>query len=282
MEEDPRLFDNVFFGLSPKEAQSMDPQQRLLLETVYEGVEAAGYSIPCLRGSNTAVFVGRSSTDYVSMMGQDLDSWHQYGLTGTAASILANRISYFFDWKGPSLALDTAWLFGPARAAPGRPGSPDGRGQGGCRSGNEYVARARGLCRTVSGTWPIDRVDSTRMADCGTQLHMLSPTGKSHMWDASADGFTRGEGIGAVILKPLSQALADNDHIESIVRNTATNQDGRTRGMFDLPLLSKLPTNANIFRPHHAQRRNVGSTHPVYLRQMWPGLEHPRAPTAVI
>lgn len=86
----------------------MDPQQRLLLETVYEGVEGAGYSIPRLRGSDTAVFVGRSSTDYVSMMGQDLDSWHQYGLTGTAASILANRISYFFDWKGPSLALDTA------------------------------------------------------------------------------------------------------------------------------------------------------------------------------
>ena len=86
----------------------MDPQQRLLLETVYEGVEGAGYSIARLRGSDTAVFVGRSSTDYVSMMGQDLDSWHQYGLTGTAASILANRISYFFDWKGPSLALDTA------------------------------------------------------------------------------------------------------------------------------------------------------------------------------
>ena len=72
------------------------------------------------------------------------------------------------------------------------------------------------------------------MADFyGTQLHMLSPTGKSHMWDASADGFTRGEGIGAVILKPLNQALADNDHIESIIRNTATNQDGRTRGRFD-------------------------------------------------
>lgn len=86
----------------------MDPQQRLLLETVYEGVESAGYSIARLRGSDTAVFVGRSSGDYVSMMGQDLDSWHQYGLTGTAASILANRISYFFDWKGPSLALDTA------------------------------------------------------------------------------------------------------------------------------------------------------------------------------
>lgn len=86
----------------------MDPQQRLLLESVYEGVESAGYSIPRLRGSDTAVFVGRSSGDYGSMMGQDLEGYHPYGLTGTAASILANRVSYFFDWKGPSLALDTA------------------------------------------------------------------------------------------------------------------------------------------------------------------------------
>ncbi len=108
MEEDIRLFDNAFFGLSPRDAQSMDPQHRLLLEAVYEGVESAGYSISHLRGSNTGVFVGRSSGDYGGMMAQDLENYHPSGLTGTAASILANRVSYFFDWTGPSMALDTA------------------------------------------------------------------------------------------------------------------------------------------------------------------------------
>ncbi|KAI2630164.1 hypothetical protein GGS26DRAFT_598659 [Hypomontagnella submonticulosa] len=212
MEEDPRLFDNTFFGISSKEAQSMDPQQRLLLESVYEGVESAGYSIPRLRGSDTAVFVGRSSGDYGSMMGQDLEGYHPYGLTGTAASILANRVSYFFDWKGPSLALDTA-----------------------CSSG--LLALHLAVQSLRAGEARVAVVAATNMllgpeAFIGLgQLHMLSPTGKSYMWDASADGFTRGEGIAAMILKPLSQALADNDHIESIVRNTGTNQDGRTRGI---------------------------------------------------
>ncbi|KAI0377622.1 hypothetical protein F5Y04DRAFT_291685 [Hypomontagnella monticulosa] len=212
MEGDPRLFDNTLFGISSKEAQSMDPQQRLLLETVYEGVESAGYSIPHLRGSDTAVFVGRSSGDYGSMMGQDLEGYHPYGLTGTAASILANRVSYFFDWKGPSLALDTA-----------------------CSSG--LLALHLAVQSLRAGEAKVAVVAATNMllgpeAFIGLgQLHMLSPTGKSYMWDASADGFTRGEGIAALILKPLSQALADNDHIESIVRNTGTNQDGRTRGI---------------------------------------------------
>jgi acyl transferase domain-containing protein len=106
--EDPRVFDRDFFGISPKEAESMDPQQRMLLETVYEGVESAGYSMQQLRGSATAVFVGVMFLDYQSVSVRGLESLPQYHATGVAMSILANRVSYFYDWKGPSVAVDTA------------------------------------------------------------------------------------------------------------------------------------------------------------------------------
>lgn len=86
----------------------MDPQQRMLLETVYEGIESAGYSIQQLRGSATAVFVGVAFLDYQSVSARGLESLPQYHATGVAMSILANRISYFYDWKGPSVAIDTA------------------------------------------------------------------------------------------------------------------------------------------------------------------------------
>lgn len=86
----------------------MDPQQRMLLETVYEGIESAGYSIQQLRGSATAVFVGVAFLDYQMISTRGMESLPQYHATGVAMSILANRISYFYDWKGPSVALDTA------------------------------------------------------------------------------------------------------------------------------------------------------------------------------
>lgn len=108
LEDDPRVFDREFFSINPKEAESMDPQQRILLETVFEGVESAGYSIQELRGSSTGVFVGVMTLDYQSIAMRGLDSLPQYHATGGAMSILANRISYFYDWKGPSLAVDTA------------------------------------------------------------------------------------------------------------------------------------------------------------------------------
>lgn len=108
LDEDPRVFDRDFFSINPKEAEAMDPQQRLLLETVYEGVESTGYSMQQLKGSSTAVFVGCMSFDYQFTAIRGIDSLPQYHGTGTAASILANRVSYFYDWRGPSVAIDTA------------------------------------------------------------------------------------------------------------------------------------------------------------------------------
>lgn len=108
LEQDPRFFDNEFFQIHPKEAESMDPQQRILLETVYEAIESAGYSMSKLRGSSTAVFVGQMTDDYYDIVNRDVCSAPQYTVTGTCRAILANRVSYFFDWKGPSLTIDTA------------------------------------------------------------------------------------------------------------------------------------------------------------------------------
>lgn len=108
LEEDPLTFDNDFFNISAREAESMDPQQRIILETVYESIECAGYSTSQLRGLPIGVFVGQMSDDYRDLILRDIDCHPQHAGTGIARSILANRLSYIFDWKGPSINIDTA------------------------------------------------------------------------------------------------------------------------------------------------------------------------------
>lgn len=101
-------FDAEFFGVKPVEAQAIDPQQRMLMETVYEAVEAAGLTLEGLRRSDTGVYVGVMCADYEALQLRDMDSIPTYFATGTARSILSNRLSYFFDWRGPSMTIDTA------------------------------------------------------------------------------------------------------------------------------------------------------------------------------
>lgn len=108
LDEDSRVFDHNFFNISPKEAESTDPQHRVLLETVYEGIESAGYSIQSLKGSATAVFVGQMTADYYDVLARDYDTIPQYMSTGTSRCLTSNKISYFFDWNGPSVTIDTA------------------------------------------------------------------------------------------------------------------------------------------------------------------------------
>ncbi|MCJ1245273.1 hypothetical protein MMC30_002476 [Trapelia coarctata] len=212
LSEDHCLFDATFFNISPREADAMDPQQRLLLETVYEGIESAGYSIDGMQGSDTAVFVGVMTGDYYDIQMRDLDSIPQYLATGVARSIISNRISYFFDWKGPSMTIDTACsssLVALHQAVQS------------LRSGESAAAIVAGANLILGPEAYIYE----------SKLHMLSPTGRSRMWDANADGYARGEGFAAVMLKPLSKALKDGDHVESIIRETGVNQDGRTQGI---------------------------------------------------
>ncbi|KAL7781092.1 polyketide synthase [Trichoderma afarasin] len=212
LDEDFREFDHNFFNIHPKEAESMDPQQRMLLEIVFECIEAAGYSIQEMKGSQTAIFVGQMTQDYSDLLLRDVDSAPQYAATGISRAILSNRVSYFFDWKGPSSTIDTACsssLVALHHAVQT------------LRSGESSLAVAAGV-NLILGPDPYI---------LESKLHMLSPTGRSRMWDAGADGYARGEGFASVLLKTLSQAIADGDHIECIIRETGVNQDGRTSGI---------------------------------------------------
>ncbi|KAL5355551.1 hypothetical protein BJX96DRAFT_170776 [Aspergillus floccosus] len=212
LEEDLRRFDAQFFGIKPIEANALDPQQRLLMETVYESLEAAGLSLGQLQGSDTAVYVGVMSADYTDLIGRDLETFPTYFATGTARSILSNRLSYFFDWHGPSLTLDTACsssLIAMHQAVQT------------LRSGDSSLA-------VVAGS---NLILGPEQYIAESKLQMLSPTGRSRMWDAAADGYARGEGVAAIVLKRLSQAVADGDHIECVIRGTGVNQDGKTPGI---------------------------------------------------
>ena len=108
LDEDFRLFDAGFFGIKPVEAESIDPLQRLLLETVYESLENAGIPLERLQGSDTAFYAGVMATDYTDILMRDVDTIPQYFATATARSIISNRVSYVFDWHGPSMTIDTA------------------------------------------------------------------------------------------------------------------------------------------------------------------------------
>ncbi|KAL8974898.1 MAG: hypothetical protein Q9197_000867 [Variospora fuerteventurae] len=211
LEEDFKAFDANFFGVKPVEALAMDPQQRLLLETVYEGLEAAGLPMENLQGSQTGVFVGNMGADYADIVSQDLDTLPTYFAAGTARSILANRLSYFFDWHGPSVMVDTACsssLVAVHQAVHS------------LRSGESSLAVAAGANLLLGSAQYVAE----------SKLKMLSPTGKSRMWDEGADGYARGEGFAAVVLKTVSAAVANGDHIECLIRETGFNQDGRTKG----------------------------------------------------
>jgi hybrid polyketide synthase / nonribosomal peptide synthetase ACE1 len=212
LSEDHRAFDAQFFGIKATEAHSIDPQQRLLLETVYESVEAAGMTIEGLQGSQTAVYVGLMCADYADLLGRDPSFCPTYSASGTARSIMSNRVSYFFDWHGPSMTIDTACsssLVAVHHAVQV------------LRSGESRVAVAAGANLLLGPEQYIAE----------SKLQMLSPHGRSRMWDAKADGYARGEGIAAVVLKTLSAAVEDGDHIECVIRETSINQDGKTKGI---------------------------------------------------
>ncbi|KAI2621838.1 amino acid adenylation domain-containing protein [Hypoxylon sp. NC1633] len=207
-----RHFDARFFNINAAEADVLDPQMRQLLETVYEALEASGHTIEQLQGSDTAVYTGLMVADYEQMMLRDQDCVGTYHGTGTSRSLMSNRISYFFDWHGPSMTIDTACsssLVAVHQAVQQ------------LRSGQSRVAVAAGANLILD---PVPYISFSK-------LRMLSPDGRSRMWDADANGYARGEGIGAVILKTLKSAQEDGDHIECIIRETGVNQDGKTSGL---------------------------------------------------
>ncbi|KAK2603436.1 hypothetical protein QQS21_004387 [Conoideocrella luteorostrata] len=189
----------------------MDPQMRLTLESVYEALEAGGHRMDTLRGSNTAVYVGLMLNDYEILMSRDLETMAKYHIIGTARTMMSSRISYFFDWHGPSLTIDTA-----------------------CSS--SIIALHQAVQQLRSGQSEVAVVAAANLIfDMTTfiamsKFQMLSPSGQCRMWDAAADGYARGEGVAAIVLKTRQAAESDGDDIECIIRETALNQDGKTTG----------------------------------------------------
>ncbi|MDR3637904.1 MAG: AMP-binding protein, partial [Isosphaeraceae bacterium] len=205
-------FDADFFGIAPREALRMDPQQRLLLEVAWEALEDAGQVPERLAGTPVGIFVGISTHDYDRLPWDAQDAGDAYLLTGNAASIAANRLSYAFDFRGPSLALDTACSSSLVAV------------QLACqslRAGESALALAGGVNLMLAPDV------SAQFARAG----FLAPDGRCKTFDAAADGYVRGEGCGVVVLKPLSRALADGDNIYALIRGGAVNQDGRTNGL---------------------------------------------------
>jgi len=205
-------FDNTFFGISAQEAARVDPQQRLLLELAWEALEDAGIVPEQLSGSKTGVFVGISISEYGLILSSDLNLTDAFVGTGTSLSIAANRVSYALDLRGPSVALDTACsssLVGVHLACQS------------LRSGESHCALAGGVNMILTPT-PLVNL---------TKAGFTSADGRCRSFDAHASGYVRSEGGGVVVLKTLSNAIADNDPIYSIILGSAVNQDGHSNGL---------------------------------------------------
>lgn len=201
-------FDPEFFGISPREAIWLDPQLRLLMEVVYGAMEDAGYAGK-LKGTNTGVFVGSCLQDYWDEIVRNHYPISDYQGNSSLASNLSGRLSYLFDLHGVSMNVDHACASSLSAI------------HFACKAiqhGECDVAITAGVNLLLS---PLHYINASR-------AQALSPTGKCHSFDISADGYVPGEGVGALILKPLSKAIADHDQIHAIIRGTATNHNGKS------------------------------------------------------
>ncbi|OKH21109.1 short-chain dehydrogenase, partial [Hydrococcus rivularis NIES-593] len=205
-------FDPGFFGISPREAEHMDPQQRLVLEVAWETLENAGIVPETLAGSQTGVFVGITNADYHKLLYKDSSQLGAYSATGTTPCIAANRLSYALNLRGPSIAIDTACSSSLVAVHLA------------CQSlwnGESNLCLAGGANLMLSPEPTIT---------C-SQAQMMAADGRCKTFDASADGYVRGEGCGIIALKRLEDALRDGDNILALIRSSAVNQDGTSNGL---------------------------------------------------
>ncbi|MFI0774448.1 SDR family NAD(P)-dependent oxidoreductase [Streptomyces sp. NPDC021212] len=210
--DDADCFDAAFFRISPREAESMDPQQRFALELAWKAIEDAGYRASEFAGTSTGVFMGVCHADYAELMERDRAKTDAYFPTGTAYSIISNRVSYFFDFQGPSITNDTA-----------------------CSSSLVSVYEAvsalqRGECG-LALAGGVNLCWSPKHFVAFSQAGMLSRTGRSRAFDQHADGYVRGEGGAVLLLKPLARAVEDGDPVHAVIKGIATNHGGRTSSL---------------------------------------------------
>ncbi len=206
-------FDPEFFGISPREAAAMDPQQRMILEVSWEALERAGQAPDRLSGSQTGVFIGISTNDYYQLLStvprEEIDV---YLATGTTLSIASGRLAYLLGLQGPALSIDTA-----------------------CSSSlvavHEAVQSLRNGECNLALAGGVNLVLRPEILINFSRARMISADGRCKTFDARADGFVRSEGCGMVVLKRLSDAIKDRDHILAVIRGSAVNQDGRSTGL---------------------------------------------------
>jgi acyl transferase domain-containing protein/NADPH:quinone reductase-like Zn-dependent oxidoreductase/acyl carrier protein/NADP-dependent 3-hydroxy acid dehydrogenase YdfG len=209
---DVKGFDAGFFAISPREAALMDPQQRLLLEMSWETFENAGIRPSTVRGSQTGVYIGIATVDYSWRLADDIAAVDSSFATGNTSSIAANRLSYFYDLRGPSMAIDTA-----------------------CSSSLVAFHQACRAIATGEISQALTGAISLHLHPMGfvsfSKATMLSRRGRCRVFDASADGYVRSEGGGVFLLKDYEQAVADGNPIIAVVAHSAVNTDGRKSGL---------------------------------------------------
>jgi polyketide synthase PksN len=206
--KDVDKFDPLFFGISPREAEMMDPQQRIFLETVWKTIEDSGHKVSDLSGTKTGLFVGVATRDYADILADKQVPLDGYTASGNSHSVLVNRVSFLLNLRGPSAPLDTA-----------------------CSSSLIAIHRAIESIHTGSCDMAIVGGVQLMLTPAAYisfgMAGMLSGDGKCKTFDKSANGYVRGEGSGAIFLKPLDKAEADNDHIYAVIKATSENHGGR-------------------------------------------------------
>ncbi len=215
--DDVKGFDADFFQMSPREVEMVDPQQRLALELTWEALEHAHIPPSDLRGGQVGVFMGTSTNDYQLLatmgLGEGASETAAYALTGTATSIIANRVSYFFDFHGPSIALDTACSSSLVAIH---------EGVRSLRNGDSDVVIAGGVNMLI-----------TPAATLGfDQIGAMAPNGRIKAFSSDADGMIRSEGGGVFVLKRMADARRDGDTVLAVIAGSAVNSDGRSNGIF--------------------------------------------------
>ncbi|KAL8402829.1 hypothetical protein RB596_009256 [Gaeumannomyces avenae] len=202
-------FDAPFFSITPAEASAMDPQQRGMLEAVYKALENAGIPLEQVAGTQTGVYVGCMYSDYDRMALKDLDIPSKYSALGSVASMLSNRVSWCFNLRGPSMTIDTA-----------------------CSSSLVALHQACNSLKLREASMAVvggcNLIISPEFSQLLDGAGVLGPDGVSYSFDSRGNGYSRGEGFGVVILKRVSDAIRDGDVIRAVIRNTGSNQDGRS------------------------------------------------------
>lgn len=212
-DEHVKGFDAEFFAISPREAAMTDPQQRVALELTWEALENARIPASDLRGAPVGVFIGSSNNDYGLLVASDSATAHPYAITGTASSIIPNRVSYFFDFRGPSVSIDTACSSSLVAVH---------QAVSALRLGQASVAVAGGVNMLLAPAATVG---------FGMAEGVLTEDGRIKAFADSADGISRAEGAGMVVLKRLSDAQRDGDEILAVIEGSAVNSDGHSNGL---------------------------------------------------